>query len=325
MIATNIGSLPWRGGPLADDLERALRGHAEGTIAPEELQQVQDRATRQAVQAQIDAGLDHVTDGLVRRGDPISHVSRRFAGVTAGEEKDGCPGIRGTYRVPRVEDAIAWSGPILVEDYLFAKEGVDRSIKVVLTGPFTLAKVAEDRAYDDPNALAMGMATALNQEIRALQEAGVTMVQIDEPALLVNKSEFPVFTRLWEVLGRGVTADLALHLPGGDVSGLYPGLLRLKRLAWLSLDLVAGRASLDLFRKHPQLEGPGLGLGLIDSGSESIEDPDALASLIKSTQGIPPPDRLWIGPATDLSGLSHPLALDKLRSAARAARLVDGA
>ena len=325
MIATNIGSLPWQGGPLADDLEKALRGHAGGTIAPEELQKVQDRATRQSVQAQIEAGLDLVTDGLVRRSDPISHVSRRFAGVSSGEEKDGCPGLKGAYRVPLVEDAIAWSGPILVEDYLFAKEGVDRPIKVILTGPFTLAKLAEDRAYDEPNALAMGMATALNQEIRALQEVGVTMVQVDEPSLLVHKSEFPVFTRLWEVLGRGVKADLALHLPGGDIAGLYPGLLRLKRLAWLSLDLIAGRASLDLFRDHPLTEGPGLGLGLIEGGSESVEDPEALASLIKSTPGIPPPDRLWIGPASDLAGLPQALALDKLRSAARAARLVDGA
>ena len=324
MIATNIGSLPWRGGPLADDLEGALRGQADGTIDPKELQQVQDRATRQAVQAQVDAGLDLVTDGLVRRSDPILHVSGRFGGVTAGQENDGFPGIGGPYRVPVVEDAIAWSGPILIEDYLFAKEGIDRPIKVILTGPFTLAKVAEDRAYDDSNALAMGMATALNQEIRALQNAGVATVQIDEPALLVHKAEFPIFTRLWEVLGRGVTADLALHLAGGDISGLYPGILRLKRLAWLSLDLVAGRGSLDLFRDHPLVEGPGLGLGLIDGGSESIEDPEDLATLIRSTQGIPPAQRLWIGPATDLAGLPQARALDKLRSAARAARLVDG-
>lgn len=324
MIATNIGSLPWRGGPLADDLEKVLRGHPDGTIDPKELQQVQDRATRQAVQAQVDAGLDLVTDGLVRWKDPILHVSRRFDGVTAGEIKDGFPGIGGSYRVPVVEDAIAWSGPILVEDYLFAKEGIDRPIKVILTGPFTLAKVAVDRAYDDSNALAMGMAIALNQEIRALQDAGVETVQIDEPALLVHKAEFPVFTRLWEVLGRGVTAHMALHLAGGDIAGLHPGILRLKRLAWLSLDLVAGRGSLDLFRDQPFPEGLGLGLGLIDGRSESIENPEELATLIRSMKGIPPPQRLWIGPATDLAGLPQSRALDKLRSAARAARLVDG-
>src|SRR5213596_111119 len=63
-----------------------------------------------------------------------------------------------------------------------------------------------------------------------------TWIQVDEPAILLEKDDFPTFTRLWEVLGRGVTLRLCLHLEGGDIEGIYPGIARLKRLACLSLD-----------------------------------------------------------------------------------------
>ncbi len=323
MIATNIGSLPWRGGPLAGELEAALAGHAAGSVGREDLQAVQDRATRQSLEAQVDAGLDLPTDGLVRRADPASHFISRLGGVRLGGERRDPFGAGGSMNAPIVEQEIHWSAPVLVEDFLFAREGCERPIKVVLTGPFTLSKIAEDRAYGDANALAMGLASAVNQELKSLQTAGATLVQVDEPALLAHREEFPFFTRIWEVLGRGITARLALHLPGGDLGGLYPALLRLKRLAWLSLDAVAGRGNLDRLREHPFPDGPGLGLGLIDGRSEAVEAPEEIVRTIASCGGLPPHDRLWIGPASDLGNLPQPTALAKLKSAALAARMAE--
>ena len=133
MIATNNGSLPWRGGPMASELDDAHRRNQMGKITREELQALQDRATRDAVRLQVEAGLDLPTDGLVRRPNPIHPIVTHLSGITAGPSRDHFPGGGGPYPVPIVEDEIAWSGPILVEDFLFATEGSSKPLKVVLT------------------------------------------------------------------------------------------------------------------------------------------------------------------------------------------------
>ena len=302
MIATNNGSFP-RNSP-----------GVEGSPDGERL----DRITREAIESQARAGLDLLTDGLIRREDPVSHVAAHFDGVLLGDERSGFPGSGSGYRAPVVTAEIAWRKPILAEDFLFAKGGSPKPVKPVLVGPYTLSRVAEDRAYDDRMALAMGFAIALNAELRALQAAGATWAQIDEPALLEAKEEFPTFTRLWEVLGRGVGLTLCLHLEGGDIVGLYPGLTRLKRLACLSLDCVRGGASLDLFKETPFPETVMLGLGLVDGRSERIESPGAIVSLLRSTSGLPPAGKILLGTASDLGGLSHEAAFSKLQVLARA-------
>jgi 5-methyltetrahydropteroyltriglutamate--homocysteine methyltransferase len=307
MIATNNGSFPWTDGDPSEDLD-SLR---------------QDRFTREAIDAQVEAGLDLVTDGLVRRRDPVSYVTAHLAGITLGEAREGFPGSGAVYRVPVVEGEVAWTRPILSEDFLFASQGCARPLKPVLTGPYTLAQVAEDRVYGDRMALAMGLATALNQELRSLQAAGATFIQVDEPALLKAKDEFPLFTRIWEVFGRGVSATLCLHLEGGDPHGLYPGLARLKRLGCLSLDCVEGKTTLDVLASSPLPENLRLGLGVVDGRTGSIEDPEEIAARLRSVRGLPPDDRIFLGPASDLGRLTRGEASAKLRAVARAARLLE--
>ena len=302
MIATNNGSFPWK--------RPAVETAPDGAVL--------DRITRETIDLQIRAGLDLVTDGLVRRTDPVSQVAGRLDGVILGESREGFPGSGASYRVPVVASEIAWKGPILCEDFLFARDGSPKPVKPVLIGPYTLARLAEDRAYDDRMALAMALAIALNQELRALQAAGADWLQIDEPALLQAKEDFPLFTRLWEVLGRGIGSALCLHLEGGDVEGIYPGIARLKRIACLSLDCVRGRTSLRLLEGTPFPDTLKLSLGLVDGQAARVEVPDEIQALLEETRGLPPADRLLLGTASDLGGLPIPIASAKLQALAQA-------
>ncbi len=183
--------------------------------------------------------------------------------------------------------------------------------------------MTEDKAYGDPSALAMALAIALNQELRALQAAGATFLQIDEPALLERREEFPIFTRVWEVLGRGIGATLCLHLEGGGIEVLYPGIARLKRLGCLSLDAVAGRGSLALLESTPWPEALRIGLGVVDGRTESVESPEAIAAMVRSLRGLPPHDRVILGTASDLGLLTHAAAAEKLGCLAKAARMLE--
>ena len=303
MIVTNNGSFP-------------LESPAGGGTAPADV----DRRIRAAIEAQVAAGCRLVTDGLVRGRDPVVPL----AGALRGLETDG---RRGTFPdgtaclVPVIAAELSWARPFLVEDFLFASRGTEVPLKVVLPGPYSLARIADDRAYHDPMALAMALATALNQELRALQTAGAGFIQVNEPALLKHREDFPLFTRIWEVLGRGIGAVLCLHLQGGDVRGLHPGLGRLKRLGCLSLDCVAGPANLELLSEAPFPEGPRLSLGLVDGGSTRVESPEEIAAALSRAAGLPARERILLGNASDLGDLAPAIAAAKLQALVRAAAL----
>lgn len=299
MLVANNGSYPWK----SSDVEDAA---------------VLDRITREVIDAQIRAGCDVVTDGLVRRRDPVSHVAGQLEGVRLGEMRNGFPGSGGPYRVPVVDAEIGWTKPIVAEDFLFAKNGSSRPIKPVLVGPYTLSRVCVDEAYNDPMAAAMGFATALNAELKALQAAGAEWIQIDEPAILQSKDDFPIFTRLWEVLGRGLSTRLSLHLEGGDVGGLAPGFARLKRISCLSLDCVRGRAGLDALPATTFPDPLFLSLGVVDGRTERVESPDEILALVRSLPALPPSARVILGTASDLGGLAPETAFAKLRALSQA-------
>jgi len=307
MRVTNNGSFPWRGTPLGEDLERERAQGGSGV--PAGVREARDRVARQAVTAQAQAGCDLVTDGLARRDEAVAEVAARLSGVEAGPERGSGSG---RFRVPIVRQEVGWKEPLLVEDYLFAAEGAAATVKVVLTGPFTIAQRAEDHAYGDPMGLGMALATALNQELRALQAAGCSFVQVDEPDLLAHPEAFPIFTRIWEVLGRGVGATLAIHLEGGSIAPVSAGLGRLKRLGCLSVDCVSHPDNLAAAAAAPLHDGALLSLGIGAAGPGDPGDPQTAVDRLRSTPGLPSSERLLIGPAADLGGLGFPEAGKRL-------------
>jgi 5-methyltetrahydropteroyltriglutamate--homocysteine methyltransferase len=321
MITTNNGGFPWRGLPGSEDLEQALAKEGGDAGEGDRLRELQDRAARMAIEAQVAAGCDLATDGLTRRLDAMSDVVAGIEGLESGPARDGFPG-GGRYRVPIVRREVSWKSPILGEHYLFGSRGLDGRLKVVLTGPYTIAVLAEDHAYGEPMALAMALATALNQELRSLQGAGVPWIQVDEPALLARTEDFPVFTRIWEVLGRGVQTRLALNLEGAAIAPVITGVGRLKRLGCLSVDCVTVPENLAALAAAPVPDGVVLGLGLVSGSAATIEDPASIAARVRSTSGLPPADRLQLGTGTSLASLPLATAIAKLKALDGARRLL---
>jgi 5-methyltetrahydropteroyltriglutamate--homocysteine methyltransferase len=322
MITTNNGAFPWRGLPGAEELAQALAAGDRDADAGARARELHDRVSRMAIEAQVAAGCDLVTDGLARRSDPMSDLVAGIGGLEPGAERDGYPG-GGTYRVPIVRQEVAWTAPILGENYLFGARGLEGRLKVVLTGPYTIAVLAEDHAYGEPMALAMALATAFNQELRSLQGAGVPWIQVDEPALLDRPEDFPTFTRIWEVLGRGVQQTrLALHFEGGPIGTLAAGAGRLKRLGCLSVDCVTVPENLAALATAALPDHVALGLGLVSGRAPAVEEPAAIAARVRAATGLPPAERLQVGTATSLAALPLATAVAKLKALDAARRLL---
>ena len=149
---------------------------------PENIEEILDRATAEVVQAQVEYGIDIPTDGEIRRENYIHYQCRQFTGfdfdtLTEKAARNGA----WVAQLPTIVAPIEFQSAILPRDYQVAQAATDRPVKITIPGPLTITDSTADAFYNDDAKLGADLATALNQEILALAEAGCQHIQIDEP------------------------------------------------------------------------------------------------------------------------------------------------
>ena len=116
-------------------------------MPPERLEQAQDEATLEAIRDQERAGVDIITDGEIRR----ESYSNKFANALDGIDRDRIGEIVGRtgnkIPVPIVSGPIKRRGPVEVRDVEFLRANTDKTIKITLPGPFTMAQQAVNEYY----------------------------------------------------------------------------------------------------------------------------------------------------------------------------------
>lgn len=309
MIATVVGSYPKiPNRPRAARLRNAIRRFDRGEITAEDLHRVEDEVTVEVLQEQAQAGLDLVTDGQIRWEDEQTYLAQRLSGVSVG----GLIRWFDTnmyYRQPVIEDKISWREPITVRDFQFAVEHGSKPVKPVLTGPYTLARLSVDRAYGSLEGCVTALAEALNQEARALEAAGATLIQFNEPAILQHKGDLPLFQAACRRLVEGLTVETALYLYFGDVDGIYPQLLDLP-FDLIGLDFVMGAKNYQVLRRSPFTKK--LGLGLMDARNTKLERVEEIVEKIRAVSACVARDEIHVSPSAGLEFLPREMAQAKL-------------
>ena len=146
------------------------------------------RATREAIQDQIDCGIDIPTDGEQRRENYIHYHCRHLDGIdfenlTNRVHRNGAAAAD----LPTINARIAPRGDhFLDRDFQVAQDYSDRPIKITVPGPLSIIDTTANVFYRSERELAFDLADALNFEIRALAAAGCQYIQVDEP-LFVRK------------------------------------------------------------------------------------------------------------------------------------------
>ncbi|MBI2932347.1 MAG: cobalamin-independent methionine synthase II family protein, partial [Planctomycetes bacterium] len=183
---------------------QAIHDHLEGRLSEADFQATADDAVRLAIEAQLRAGADVVTDGEQRRDSYANFVGGRL---------DNCQLIPLTDLLPLVDDPeklkgefesldvpasevrhpaafgpLGRSRPIAVHELEFARTLTNKPMKVALPGPYTLSRIMwmeciSDRAYPSRERLAEDIVRVLREELHHLLATGAAIVQFDEPVL----------------------------------------------------------------------------------------------------------------------------------------------
>jgi len=328
------GSLPkprWLSDPSAQ-----LR--ADWMVQPDVLGEAQDDAVRLAIAEQVAAGLDIVTDGEQRRRHYIWGFLEALEGVDAFQlGRKQTRGGRYTSElqsVARVVGELRRPGPIFVDALRFAKAQTDLPVKVTLPGPMTIVDSVVDEHYGDALAdLAARFADILNEEAKALAEAGADVVQFDEPAFNIDTdavAEWGIATL--ERAASGVATQRAVHIcygygvptviawknrnqDWGHYGHTLP-LLNESSIDQVSVECAASGVDVSVIQ---HLSKKRVMLGVISVSTDEVESAERVAERIRAGLAYCDPERLM--PCTDCGLVPRPRAV----AAAKMRALADGA
>ncbi len=309
--------------PEEQVLRRSLAQFDRKEITAPELERVKDEVTRRVIEEQIEAGIEVVTDGQIRWDDPLTYLTRKIKGFRV----TGLLRYFDTntfYRQPICEGELSSPESLVVKDFQFAKGASSVPVKALLTGPYTLAKLAQDKHYGDLEKFALKLASILGEETKRLAQAGAKFVQFDEPALLNHKKELPLFKRIWEKLAfsfpQGIETILFLNF--GDLEGLYPEVLTLPVTA-LGLDLAGKSENWKLLRRARFTKK--LVAGIVDARNTKMESEEELREKLEELKDLVPGNNLSVSPNYGLEFLPRNAARKKLACLSKVVREFRGA
>lgn len=184
--ADHVGSL-LRPQYLKEAREQAERGE----ITREALRGIEDRAIREVVKLQEDAGLQSITDGEFRRAFWHVDFLSGFDGIewTHGNYAVSFKGADGTVAQTSsmlvVNGKVRRSKPIMVDHFAYLKSATTRTPKFCIPSPTYMhmrggRKVVDQTAYPDMAEFWADVVAAYRAEIADLRAAGLTYLQLDD-------------------------------------------------------------------------------------------------------------------------------------------------
>jgi 5-methyltetrahydropteroyltriglutamate--homocysteine methyltransferase len=261
-------------------------------------------AVRTAVSDQIAAGIDIISDGQVR-GDMVNVFASRL------------PGIRGQSVINKV---MASPVPITLADIRYALRK-SPFVKGILTGPTTLSHGLhiDTPAYRNRRELALDLAHALLPEAIGLEEAGATLLQIDEPIFSTGIADLQSGRDALQVILSRVKVPVCLHVCG-DLSAVMDELLQIP-VQILDFEFAKNPANLDLISRK-DLGGRMIGYGCVDSGDPGVDPVSVIRKRIMRGILVFGPEQLLIDPDCGLRMNSRETAFRKLQNMVSATREV---
>ncbi|GAB3705287.1 uroporphyrinogen decarboxylase family protein [Nocardiopsis oceani] len=313
---------------LADRFPPRVRAKELWRVDADFLPEAQEDATLLAIRAQEDAGLDIVTDGEIRRESYSNHFATALDGVDIDNPGTALDRSGHPNPVPRITHEITRPHPIQAGDTAFLRKATDRTVKITVPGPFTMAQQAQNDYYATDRDVALAYAEVVRAEIADLFAAGADIVQIDEPYLQARPEaahEFGV-----EVLNealRDAAGPTALHICFGYAAIIHErpdGYSFLGELADTPVDHVSvetAQSGLDPSALDP-LREKGVILGVLDLSTHEVETPEVVADRVR--RALPHVDAAKLVLASDcgLKYLPRASAEGKMRSLTQAAALV---
>ncbi|MBI0476391.1 methionine synthase [Sphingomonas sp. MA1305] len=294
-------------------------------------------AVRLAVDDQRQAGIDILGDGEQTRQHFVTTFIEHLDGVDFDRRETVRIRDRYDASVPTVVGAVSRPQSVFVEDARFLRAQTDQLIKWTLPGPMTMIDTLYDAHYRSREKLAWEFACILNAEARELEEAGVDIIQFDEPAFNVffdEANDWGIATL--ERAAEGLKAETAVHICYGygikantdwkktlgsewrQYERTFPNLQR-SSIDIISLECQNSRVPMDLIEL---VRGKKVMVGAIDVATATVETPEQVADTLRGALRFVDANKLYPATNCGMAPLARDVAQGKLRALAAGAQII---
>ncbi len=322
-----------------EELLDLLRGSP--LVDREQKEEVRRWSSRYGVRLQESAGLDVVYDGEQQRSEMYAWAVAHTNGfewrgsVRAFDNK--------YYSKAAVTGPISLKEPYHNQEFEFVRSVAGASLKVPITGAYTIADWSFDEYYwrdrsledADPRRLRRHRARRsfildvarrmIRPNLEALIDLGAAWIQIDEPGGSTEPGELDLFCESFNESVQGLDAVFSTHLCFSDYNLFFPGIEAMtgcKQFAvgfanYDSRDLgvsATARPGYQVIRRFRDLSyRPALGLGVLDIHTDFIEPPELVRDrILYAVEVFEDPNRIHVTPDCGLRTRSWEVAYRKL-------------
>ena len=295
---TTIGSFP-----QTPEIRKARADHKAGELDDAAYQEALRTEIKNVIELQEEIGVDVLVHGEAERNDMVQYFAELLDGFVVTENGwVQSYGSRCT-RPPIVVGDVSRAAAMTVEWAKYAQSLSDKPVKGMLTGPVTILAWSFKRD-DVPLAVSADqIALALADEVRDLENAGVKVIQIDEPALrelLPLRADERAAYLDWAVRAFRLVAleaqpatQIHTHLCYSEFGQIIDA------VAALDADVTsieAARSKMELLEDLDESFHSEIGPGVWDIHSPRVPATEEIAGLLRAALENVPTERLWVNP-----------------------------
>ncbi|MFC3856258.1 5-methyltetrahydropteroyltriglutamate--homocysteine S-methyltransferase [Chitinophaga sp. GCM10012297] len=323
---TTIGSFP-----QTDDIRQLRAQWRKGQVTNEQYESALEQATEKTIRLQEELGLDVLVHGEFERNDMVEYFGEMLEGFAF--TKNGWVQSYGSRCVkpPVIYGDVSRPADMTLRWTKFAQSCTKRPMKAMLTGPVTILQWSFVR-NDQPRSLTTDqIALAIRDEAVALENAGIGIIQIDEPAiregLPLRKADRDAYlqwaVRSFRVAASGVRDDTQVHthMCYSEFNDI------IAHIAAMDADVITietSRSQMELLEAFADFKYPNeIGPGVYDIHSPRVPGVEEMVRLLEKAAELLPLRNLWVNPDCGLKTRKWPetrAALENMVLAARAAR-----
>lgn len=320
---TTIGSFP-----QTSEVRSQRLKFRRGEMTSDEYGEYIRARIREAIALQEELGLDVLVHGEFERNDMVEFFGEMLKGfaVTLG----GWVQSYGSRYVkpPIIYGDVSRPSPMTVEIIKYAASLTDKPVKGMLTGPVTILQWSFCREDILRSEVARQIAFALREEVCDLERAGISIIQIDEPALregLPIRKEDRGEYLAWAVdvfhIASGAERDetqIHTHMCYSEFNDIIESISRLDADV---ISIETSRSQMELLDAFRDFEYPNeIGPGVYDIHSPLIPDVAQVEDMITKASEYIPKENLWVNPDCGLKTRSEPETKAALGNMVKAAQ-----
>ncbi|WP_343310401.1 5-methyltetrahydropteroyltriglutamate--homocysteine S-methyltransferase [Bacillus atrophaeus] len=320
---TTIGSFP-----QSAEVRSARQKWRKSEWSDEQYQEFINAETKRWIDIQEELDLDVLVHGEFERTDMVEYFGEKLAGFAftkyAWVQSYGSRCVR----PPVIYGDVEFIEPMTVKDTVYAQSLTSKQVKGMLTGPVTILNWSFPRNDISRKEIAFQIGLALRKEVKALEDAGIQIIQVDEPAL---REGLPLKENDWEeyltwaaeafrLTTSAVKNDTQIH-----THMCYSNFEDIvDTINDLDADVITIEHSrshggfLDYLKDHPYLKG--LGLGVYDIHSPRVPPTEEIYKIIDEALTVCPTDRFWVNPDCGLKTRHQEETIAALKNMVEAAK-----